>query len=253
MIKDQNSYRFFTGRINHLVYCRLVVAIFLLGVMLPHTALCEEKALYINDKGHVGIGTLDPTARLEVSGDIKGVGMVPPGGIVMFSGNITNSFNTEGLGVKGTPYEGWQICNGKNNSPNLQDRFIVASGQNSIPGDQGGDDTLTLTVDQLPSHNHEGATKNSQRLRLNYGGVVYNTQGVQKLGILMHAKKWNNKNRKGNVPKWEPNRITTSKDRYPEISVNPPQHTHPILAQGRGSSIDNRPSFFVLAFIMRVP
>ena len=46
----------------------------------------------------------------------------------------------------------WYPCDGKDNRPNLINRFIYG-GQNV--GNTGGAETVTLTTEQLPSHKHK--------------------------------------------------------------------------------------------------
>jgi hypothetical protein len=113
--------------------------------------------------GNVGVGTTKaPTAKLQVNGRIKdSTGYVTPvGGIIMYSGTYANLFDGSGLGMAGTPVEGWAICNGKNGTPNLLSQFIVGAGPNSSYGNNsgatGGSVMHTLTVDQMPSHTHLG-------------------------------------------------------------------------------------------------
>ncbi|QKF94376.1 phage tail collar domain-containing protein [Fadolivirus algeromassiliense] len=50
--------------------------------------------------------------------------------------------------------QGWALCNGQNGTPDLRDRFIVGSGGKYPSGSQGGNEQVTLSVNQLPSHNH---------------------------------------------------------------------------------------------------
>jgi hypothetical protein len=51
------------------------------------------------------------------------------GEVRMFSGDPTNDqlWNAVGRGQPGEIYDGWQICNGNNGSPDLSDRFIVGA------------------------------------------------------------------------------------------------------------------------------
>jgi microcystin-dependent protein len=53
--------------------------------------------------------------------------------------------------------EGWAICNGQNNTPNLQERFIVGANVSGSPyslGSIGGEVTHTLTINEMPHHTH---------------------------------------------------------------------------------------------------
>ena len=51
---------------------------------------------------------------------------------------------------------GWVLCDGNSNTPDLRNRFVVGAGTggNYSPGDTGGANSVTLTVDQIPSHSH---------------------------------------------------------------------------------------------------
>ena len=49
---------------------------------------------------------------------------------------------------------GWAICNGSNGTPDLRDRFIVGTGSSYSLGNTGGANSVTLTVNQIPSHTH---------------------------------------------------------------------------------------------------
>jgi len=51
---------------------------------------------------------------------------------------------------------GWVLCNGQNSTPDLRNKFIVGAGTGSNYGvaQVGGADSVTLTSNQMPSHNH---------------------------------------------------------------------------------------------------
>jgi hypothetical protein len=53
-------------------------------------------------------------------------GVVPPGGIIMWSGSSA------------TVPQGWALCDGSNGTPNLRDRFIVGAGASYGSGATGG-------------------------------------------------------------------------------------------------------------------
>lgn len=80
-------------------------------------------------------------------------GGVPKGTIVIWSGTASN-----------IP-EGWALCDGANGTPDLRDKFVLGGGGTHTVSDTGGTETVTLTVDQIPSHNHKvstsGATHNN--------------------------------------------------------------------------------------------
>ena len=71
-------------------------------------------------------------------------GQIPVGLIAMWSGESNNIPNS------------WALCDGSNGTPDLRNRFIVVSGCNYSVGNSGCSDTVTLSTDQMPSHNHSG-------------------------------------------------------------------------------------------------
>ena len=64
---------------------------------------------------------------------------MPVGSIIMFNGKAEEIPS------------GWAICDGTNGTPNLLDRFILAS---TYCGGTGGKSQITLSVSQLPPHRH---------------------------------------------------------------------------------------------------
>lgn len=68
---------------------------------------------------------------------------VPVGGIIMWSGATS------------TIPSNYHICDGTNGTPNLTNNFIIAAGGTYALGATGGEAEHTLTIDEMPSHNHE--------------------------------------------------------------------------------------------------
>lgn len=68
---------------------------------------------------------------------------VPAGSIIPWYGNLAN-----------IP-DGFALCDGKNGTPDLRDRFLVGAGDTYKLGDIGGENRHALTVDELPAHNHD--------------------------------------------------------------------------------------------------
>lgn len=66
---------------------------------------------------------------------------IPSGIICAWSGTESN-----------TP-PGWHICDGTNGTPDLRDRFILGAGAHSV-GETGGSEEVSLTVEQMPRHDH---------------------------------------------------------------------------------------------------
>lgn len=85
-----------------------------------------------------------------------------PGTIVIFSG----IFDREGYPIDsgtGKARKDWHKCDGTFNTPDLQDRFIVGSGQTFPYASSGGAKQYTfevevlghkLTIDEMPKHSH---------------------------------------------------------------------------------------------------
>lgn len=99
----------------------------------------EQKASQAN-LGHIKVNpeNIDPNGLLLFPEAL------PNGLIVMWSGSINN--------IPG----GWALCDGTNGTPNLRDRFIVGAGGSYSPGSTGGNNSVTLTKSQMPSHKHDG-------------------------------------------------------------------------------------------------
>lgn len=84
---------------------------------------------------------IDSGKKLSIGG--SDVVPVPVGGIIMWT-------------KKDLPdTEHWAVCDGKNDTPDLRDRFVVGAGYSYSLGNTGGATSVTLTVDQMPSHSHQ--------------------------------------------------------------------------------------------------
>lgn len=66
----------------------------------------------------------------------------PIGTIVIWSGTVDNIPT------------GWQLCDGTNGTPDLRDKFVLGAGTKHAVGETGGSEEVTLTVEQMPEHNH---------------------------------------------------------------------------------------------------
>lgn len=89
--------------------------------------------------GTVTMGTLSASA---VTATTKSL-IIPTGIITLWYGNTGNIPS------------GWVLCDGGNNTPDLRDRFVVGAGYSYGVGATGGEATHTLTVNEMPKHQHE--------------------------------------------------------------------------------------------------
>ena len=78
---------------------------------------------------------------------------IPSGGIIMWSGAENKIGQSVASGGTGS---GWYLCNGSNGTPDLRDRFVVGAGSGGSysVGNTGGANSVTLSVNQMPSHDH---------------------------------------------------------------------------------------------------
>jgi microcystin-dependent protein len=181
------------------------------------------------------LGSLDSAELATLDGvDTSGTGFgfVPQGGIIMWSGSVASIPS------------GWHLCNGSNSTPDLRDRFVVGAGSTYAPDDTGGADSVTLTEAQMPSHTHSfSGTTSTKSLtgNINFGGngipsnsgngivSATNPGGAQQAGF-----------GSGGVN---------------ENLLIDASHNHTVSgttgSTGSGSSHENRPPYYALAYIMK--
>ncbi len=175
-------------------------------------------------QGRANLGIAEFSGNVSVDGRLtvneSEVVPVPVGGIILWA--------------KSTPPEGdsvawenshWAICDGRRvgtvQTPNLTARFVVGADPDSAQGDYllntpGGAEKVTLTVNEMPSHNH--------KLQLSNGGE-----------IVM--------------------RDSSTDDDDSELKVyarDGGAKAVVITSAGNGQAHENRPPYFALFYIMRV-
>jgi microcystin-dependent protein len=89
----------------------------------------------IASSGNVSAGSLSVTGFATNA-------LVPSGSILMWSGSIASIPS------------GWVLCNGTNGTPDLRDRFIVGAGSSYAVSNTGGQNSVSLSISEMPSHNH---------------------------------------------------------------------------------------------------
>jgi microcystin-dependent protein len=82
-----------------------------------------------NVAGPLTGSTITTSGNIKTDAEFQGNGTIPVGGIIMWSGAISNMPS------------GWALCNGANGTPDLRGRFIVGASN-----DSGSDTSLTITT-----------------------------------------------------------------------------------------------------------
>ncbi|MBD2289263.1 hypothetical protein H6F92_10840 [Microcystis wesenbergii FACHB-1317] len=124
------------------------------------------------DSGKVGIGTgiNGLNNKLEVKGNAvigstyAGTRTAPPDDLLVEGTVTANKFVGEGAFVTGMIImwsgsidsipTGWALCNGLNGTPDLRDRFILGTVDNSQRGQTGGESSHTHSMGNAGKHSH---------------------------------------------------------------------------------------------------
>ncbi len=150
--------------------------------------------------------------------------LLPRGVIVMWSGLVS-----------AIP-AGWTLCNGTAGAPDLRGKFVVGYNGGdtdyNAAGKTGGAKTVALSVAQMPSHNHGNTGSGHSHNYFFRDGTGDNSSGDSSI----------------------PNVDTTKTDANGTIRYLPRVdsgiHTH--SNNGSGSAHENRPAYYVIAFIMKL-
>ena len=124
----------------------------LTGTNYHSTAVGIPGELTIPANNTIFKGNQEIQGNIKVNGNIEFtnkdtllMNIFPRGMIISFNSNV--------------PPLGWTLCNGLNGAPDLRGRFVLGSGQGTSLTNRnintiGGEENNTLTVAQMPSHNH---------------------------------------------------------------------------------------------------
>ena len=177
------------------------------------------------------IGTVTATS-------VSGFGTIPLGVIVMWSGAIS-SIPT-----------GYALCDGRvangRTTPDLRGRFIVGSGTGAVGltsrevGTTGGIEQTTLTINNLPAHNHTGSGTTSS------GGAHTHTFNGYHANFKHEGSATESSLKDDGDGAYQP----------PNAISSAGEHAHTFSfttsSVGAGEAFSNLPPFYALAFIMRV-
>jgi microcystin-dependent protein len=108
---------------------------------IDNEAIANIASLYRSE--NFKVTNMHVTGNFKVNGTFN---YLPKGSIIMWNGN--------------TAPDGWVLCDGKNDTPDLRGRFILGMGQgnnltNRNINDFGGEETHIIKIDEIPKHNHK--------------------------------------------------------------------------------------------------
>ena len=143
---------------------------------------------------------------------------------------------------------GWAICDGTNSTPDLTDRFIVATGTTyTANGATGGQDSFTIAEANVPQHSHDSGT---------LAGTAESAGAHTHSYTDIYPTSANSENGSFNQPLGFSSTATSSK-----TTGSAGAHTHTVdinsgstgtYGSATPTAIDNRPAYYALAFIMKL-
>jgi microcystin-dependent protein len=133
---------------------------------------------------------------------------------------------------------GWALCDGNNGTPNMLDRFPKGANAGENPGDAGGQNSYTLSSSQMRSHNHSTSMNQSgyhDHSVENWNGASSGTGSDFTVGL--------------HIDDHFGSDVSSS-----SVSGSSGSHSHSasLNTTGGDASIDNRPAYHELAFIMKL-
>jgi microcystin-dependent protein len=183
------------------------------------------------------------------------VAAIYPRGVIWAVGSseIDFWFNNNGVGLG--EYSGWYICDGRNGTPDLRGRVGMgrdatdANSDYAQIGRTGGSNSVKLSASQIPAHSH------SVNLRTSTDGSHSHLYEDDFLLV--------DSNGNPPVPNKPPHTYTASfVPRYSTYygmekqSFSAGDHSHQVLGMsgltGGNEAFDNRPPYYVLAYIIYV-
>ena len=174
-------------------------------------------------KGDVECGSLSVTNTLSAT-SIKGRGAIPVGGIIIWTGTTA------------TIPDNWTLCDGKTlnglSTPDLRGRFIVSYSDINTTydkGNSGGENFHALTTNEMPAHTH----------------------GTEDAGEHSHGFSDQVRNDDLNADPGSGADASNSKTTTTRTTASGGDHQHVIPSTGLGNDHENRPPYYVVAYIIR--
>lgn len=162
--------------------------------------------------------------------------------------------NTIMLWNNATIPAGWAICNGTSGTPDLRDRFVVATGSTYALNNTGGANSVTLNTNQLPSHFHSANHGHT----INDPGHQHGIVGWHGVGSLVGTSKEAMSSKNGVTDYGAPGKTGRMYNANTNVSVNGyTGNTGGVLTTGGGATAtdaahENRPPYYALYYIMKL-
>jgi microcystin-dependent protein len=140
---------------------------------------------------------------------------------------------------RGIP-DGWVLCDGKNGTPNLTDRFVLGAGGHYQYNMSGGQESVTLKVEELPAHAHTAAVGDSGS---HYHAIPCD-KGTVGGGIFGGG---------GGLAQQQDDVRRGADAAFLGSTRNDGGHSHPVSVAAAGSNQphDNMPPYMALCYIMK--
>ena len=179
--------------------------------MPPYYALCYIIKVSADETDGVTMEQVQDAIQQAIEAIPPGSN-IPAGGVIIWTG-----------AADAVP-DGWALCDGTNGTPDLSGRFVLGSSATHAVGETGGSEEVTLTVEQMPSHNHQ------QRLTENNAPTNYIAQKASGANIKV-------------------GRQLTASAISSSVVVGYANYTE---SNGNGEPHPNMPPYYALAYIMRL-
>lgn len=181
----------------------------------------------------------DNTIEIDKLGTSVANALIPVGGIIMWSGTIAEA---EAL-------SNWAICDGQNGRPDLRDKFVQGVGS-SVAGstagvnDQGGANSYQLALNQMPQHKHDVSDSGHTHSITDPGHA--HTWVRQDVQINAGYRPW-----PANNNDCSQSTVNTSNE---STGITGTQNGNANISEslkGGTTSIENRPAYWSLCYLMR--